>query len=330
MLFSRAARWFAVVLLSLCAVSCSTTEPTTIAPHVNPSPEEVVLADGARADADAAPGISIGLEAEVNESDSLDSLEVLPGVRVARLDTSGAAAGAGLKVGDVVLSVDGVTSNDPDALEGLLRQAEDGSRLRLEVRRDTVVFSATVAARALPGAAKPPRELYRIDPIKLRAGFSTDVVTVGGERRTAARIVRFFPASPLPEAGLAIDSRLVSLGERPLKSAQDLVTSVLERHEPGDEVVLGVVRDGEVVPVYVTLWEPDRRLAKLAVLPLFNYETKLAPSETAFSILDFWIVSLFSYRRSEGEREYRFFSLFRFGSGYGELVEEGFEEAGSP
>ena len=44
--------------------------------------------------------------------------------------------------------------------------------------------------------------------------------------------------------------------------------------------------------------------------------------ETSFALLDLWIISLFEYQRDGGERSYRLLKFIRFGSGYGELVEE--------
>ena len=39
-------------------------------------------------------------------------------------------------------------------------------------------------------------------------------------------------------------------------------------------------------------------------------------------MLDLWLFSVFSYQQVEGEKEYSLLSLFRFATGYGELLEE--------
>jgi len=87
-------------------------------------------------------------------------------------------------------------------------------------------------------------------------------------------------------------------------------------------VTLTCLRGEEEVPVRVRLWAPPRRLARFTVPILFGYESKLRPRLTRWSVVDLWFVSLFEYRREEGERELRFLKLFRFRTGYGELVEE--------
>jgi hypothetical protein len=50
--------------------------------------------------------------------------------------------------------------------------------------------------------------------------------------------------------------------------------------------------------------------------------SSLSPEQTRLSICDLWLFSLFSYSHEEGEKEYSLLSLFRFATGYGELVEE--------
>ena len=303
------------IQLSVLLSGCATTEPVLVSPHVNPSPEEVTLRG-------AAPraGVSIGLEAESNESDSLEDLEVLPGVRVASVDQQGPAAAADLKVGDVVLSAGGVTTNDPDALAAVLVDATEDTPLELVVRRDTVAFRAQVYPQRISRTGVPPRELYRVDPVRTRAGYRTTVVTLDGQSRVVTTVVRLFPGSPLPDAGVRPGDHILSLEGQTLDSAQDLVTRLLEEQAAGDRVRLEIVRD-QVCDYDVSLWEPPRRLARLMALPLFRYETTLEPSRTQFKLIDLWLFSLFAYEREGGEREYRFLSLFRFGTGQGELVE---------
>ena len=68
--------------------------------------------------------------------------------------------------------------------------------------------------------------------------------------------------------------------------------------------------------------DPGRRLARLSLGPLLQYESSLSPAQTRFSILDLWLFSVFSYQKQEGETQISLFSLFRVATGYGELLEE--------
>jgi membrane-associated protease RseP (regulator of RpoE activity) len=311
---------FQTGVLSLCAIaaiSCSSAEPVRLAPHVELSPEDVDLKP-------AAPrqGVSIGLEVEGNEGDSLERLERLPGARVRAVEPTGPAAAAGLRPGDIILSVDGIATDDPDALAAAIERAADGKEVRLQARRGTVAFEAVAVARASPEGI-PPHELYRVDPVRIRAGFRTEVVDAGGSPRTAAAVSKVFPGSPLTAAGIREGDLVLALDGVPLASGHDLVRRIVEDHKPGDAVRLEVLRDREVLARKVRLWEPERRLTKLAALPLFRYAHDARASRTEFSLLDFWIFSLFSVKKEVGEKEYRFLSLLRFGSGRGELIEEG-------
>lgn len=304
-------------LLSLCLLAplagCVRSESFAETPTILPGPEEIDLTPPS-----APGGATIGLEAEPNESDSLERLEALPGVLVTRVEPTGPAAAVGLRPGDVLLSLDSVETNDPDALAAVLRGAVDGQDLRATVRRGTVVFEATVAARA-SHAVPPPRELCRVDPVRSRAGFRTERSASG---ELAVVVARLDPGSPLADAGIRPGDRIVALDGRPPASAQNLVTRLLEEHGAGDDVLWSVARAGERRDVRVELHAPPRRTTQVSVLPLFDYRTDVEGRRTEFTLIDLWILSLFHYEREEGEREWRLFTLIRFGSGQGELVEE--------
>lgn len=297
--------------------SCVTTEATRVPPAVNFSGGEPASGRPAQAGERA----SLGLEVETNESDALDRLEVLPGTRVRSVAPGGPASAAGIAPGDVVLAIDGLPTNGKDAFQAVAAAARPGAALRVEVRRGTAAFEASVVpAAALAGS--PPVDLYQVDPVKLRAGFRTVVLQAGEGRRAAAEIAKLFPESPLERAGLRTGERVVALDGKEISSAEDLVRRVVEERDPGQGVTLTVRRGEEEVPVRLRLWAPPRRVARFLVPILFHYESKLRPRLTRWSVVDLWLISLFEYRREEGEREIRLFKFFRFRTGYGELVEE--------
>jgi C-terminal processing protease CtpA/Prc len=303
---------------ALSLASCRSTEYEELPPHVNLSPEELEsprgksLPQGMRA--------HVGLSVEAVEGDSLEKLEILPGARVRAVESGGPADRAGVEAGDVVLSVNGTEVKDRDGFEALLQDTRPGETLTLELRRGTTALEVKVQAAPAPGEAEPV-ELYRTDPLKSRAGYRTVVVGSGAGRRVAAEVARVFPRSPLPEHGLAAGDLIVGLQGQPIFSAQDLVGRFFQQ-EFGDEVELALLRAGGEEKLQVRLWAPSRRISALQVPILFTYESSLKPDKTRFDFLDFFVFSLFGYRREEGEREWRLLSLFRFRTGYGELVEE--------
>ena len=101
----------------------------------------------------------------------------------------------------------------------------------------------------------------------------------------------------------------------------------VERAEGGIlAVALGLALAATLGTLVVSLWAPDRCVTGVRVPILFTYESSLRPRETRFWLLDLFVISLFAYRSEEAESEISFLSLFRFRSGYGELIEEGEED----
>ena len=302
---------------------CMSSEPRQLVPSITLSPETVSLS-GAEA---VGSGLNFGMSTALNESDSLSNIAILPGVRVRAVTPGGAADLAGLRAGDVILKIDEREVNHPDLLEALAQQTDTAGAFTLEVRRNTTVFQTVLNASAQRDARAELVELYRADPIATRAGYVTEIYdTAGGPPRSGARIVELFDASPLPEAGLEIGDTILALNEVPVASAQDLITRLNTEHALGEDVRLTVARDStmalETFGREVRLWNPGRRLSRLSLGPLLQYESSLSPAQTRLSIGDLWLFSLFSYSHEEGEKAYSLLGLFRFATGYGELVEE--------
>lgn len=325
----------AVGLLCLLSLGgCVSTEPLSTPPHINLSPENMSFAD-AQSDSQ----LDFGLTVTVNESDSLENLEVLPGLRVRSVRSGSAADLAGIRSGDVLLALNDVETNQADALAAIARSSQR-EEFDVKARRGTTVYETTLA-RPKQRQSSTPQALYRVDPVRTRAGYSTELANVaGGEQRTVARIAELFPHSPLIAAGLQKGDVIVTLDGEGIQSAQALVNALHQR-PLGSRVNLAVIAQSEselsnsepsnsepsnpearTQEFAIDLWEPERRLSSLALWPLFRYESSLAPEQVEFSILDLVLFSLFSYERQEGEKTYSFLGLFEFGSGYGELVDE--------
>lgn len=317
-------RLFLLAFVSFSLAACVSTQPESLTPSVSMSSEMLDLRTGAT----SAQGYDFGLTVVVNESDSLSNIEILPGVRVRAVTENAAAALAGIRVGDVILQVDGNDVNQPDTLDAIALQGSAQERsFNFEVRRNTVVLQATVNARRLDANRSAPIELYRADPIATRAGFTTQLLDSNAAGNSSgAKVVRFFPGSPFPGADIRQDDVIVSLDGVALESAQDLITRVNTEHSLGDKVTLGIIRysNGQTVSLErsLRLWNPGRRISRISLGPILQYSNNLSPAQTELSIGDFWLFSLFDYSHSEGEKQYSLFSLLRFSSGYGELVEE--------
>ncbi|MHA0797002.1 PDZ domain-containing protein [Gilvimarinus sp. F26214L] len=288
------------------------------APHINLSPEQMDFASG---DAGA---LDFGLDLSPNESDSLENLTVLPGLRVRGVRSGSPADRAGLRSGDVLLSVDGVATNEVDALASIA-SASESEEFPVEARRGTTVFKTTMSR---PGRrlVATPEALYRADPLRSRAGYRTELLaTAGGAQQTVARVQTLFPASPLNAAGVQVGDVIVALDGEPVQSAQGLVNA-LSRRKLGESVNLTLIAKSEPEAgprdLRLRLWKPERRLSAFSLWPLFTYESSLDPEQVEFQLVDLILFPLFSYERDEGEKTYRLLGLFKFGTGYGELLEE--------
>ncbi|MCH2356574.1 MAG: PDZ domain-containing protein, partial [Pseudomonadales bacterium] len=200
--------------------------------------------------------------------------------------------------------------------------AADESEFKFKVRRNTVVFEATVIGRMI-SKNPPPQELYRVDPLATRAGYRSEIVNIRNRADlVAARVVELFPGSPLPAANIKEGDLILSLNGINLNSAQDLISRLNQEFELGENVVLEVYDGRAVTEVPIRLWDPGRRISQFSLWPLFNYSASLNPASNSLTILDFWLFSLYSYQRLEGERSHSIFGLFNFSTDYGELTEE--------
>lgn len=313
----------ATLILCFSLGACVSSEPRRLVPSISLSPETVSLSDAQSIGA----GLNLGMETALNESDSLSNITVLPGVRVRSITPNGPADLAGIRAGDVLLEIDAQEINHPDQLEALAQQTGSASTFVLHVRRNTTVFETTLNARMINDERAVPVELYRADPIATRAGYTTEIFeTPQGTRTSGARIVTLFAQSPLPNADLEVGDTIYALDGQAIQSAQDLITRVNTQYQLGDTVRLSVARDRltelDTFDVELALWDPGRRISRISVGPLLQYESSLNPSQTRLSVLDLWLFSVFSYQQVEGEKEYSLLSLFRFATGYGELLEE--------
>lgn len=312
-----------LLLLSL-LTGCISTEPSQLAPSITLSPESVSLSNGEP----VATGLDFGLSTSLNESDSLSNITVLPGVRVRSVTPNGAADLAGIRTGDVILKIDEREINQPDLLDAIAQQTGAATSFTFEVRRNTTVFEATVNPQATDNQRVAPVELYRADPIATRAGFSTEVyeAAASSQARSGARVVTLFAESPLPDADIGIGDTIIAVNGEPVGTAQGLITHIHSRYQLGEQVRMTVVRqtdDGlQVSDRSLHLWDPGRRINRVSLWPLLHYESTLSPQQTQLTIGDLWLFSLFSYQQQEGEKEYSVLGLFRYSTGYGELLEE--------
>lgn len=305
------------ILLAGLTSACAVYEPARLVPAINLSPEQLTP----RQD-DSGMLVDFGLEVAANESDSLAAVEVLPGLRVVAVAANGPADSAGIQAGDIILAIDDRETNSPDAMLAIQRMPPRDAPYGFRLRRDTAVLSASVNGREIAANAGP-RELHRVDPIATRAGYRTEMIEVAGApARAGARVVELLPGSPLPAAGIGAGQWILALDGAGFGSAQELIGRLNRDYELGDEVAFDVYDGGGLRRVEVELWDPGRRVSRIAFGPLLQYRSSLSPDAASLNVLDFWLFSVYAYERNNSERSHSILGLLNFSSGYGELVEE--------
>ena len=298
--------WLPLLLVAAC-------RSAPIAPIPAPLPEALPW------EAPMAEGAFLGLDTEENSGDSLDSLTFEPGVRVVSVANHSPAAAAGVRVGDVVLAVDGREIDDPGALDALIERAGAGSEVVLDVLRGDAVTEVRVVIAAPTGAAsQPPRQAYLLDPTRSRAGWSTD--------RDGVRLVTTAPDGPFAEGDFPVGTVVLTIDGEGVASDRELIRR-LQAMPAGRWVRVSARRpDGELIDEHVRLHAMPRRVTRWGVPILMGGTAEPDGSAATFSFIDIWFFQLFQYHRDRNERTWILlelfgWELFPFATGVGELTE---------
>lgn len=297
-----------VSILTLCTVfvlsGCVHFESNPIPPSVVLSPENLRLDDVERDD----DGVDFGVEVRPNESDSLANIEILPGLKVSTVHPNGPADIAGIDINDVILSVDGIETNDLDTLNAIAEQSSPNQQLSFVVRRGTTALEATVIARQAKRSIAL-RELYRIDPVASRAAYRTEILDPPNDSQgSAVRVVGIEEDSPLHDAGIQEGDIVTRVGSREVHSAQSLVNELVENYSPGSAVILTVLSDGSQSDRTVLLWDPGEYLSRMQLWPLFRYEFRPSPMRTIFQFPD--ILPIYRKHTTEFETHHQLLLFF--------------------
>jgi len=257
----------------------------------------------------------IGLDVTFNDSESLESLDFQPGVRVIKVDPLSPAAAQGVLVGDVLLSFDGTPVDDPARLETLLARVDSVRSIRLELQRGAEVMEADVVVQVRGGGR--PRTKYFIERALLRVAFEDSPA-----RGTYPQIAWLAEDSPLWEAGLDVGDRVERFQNRDPGSAKELVRRIRREISPGGEVsILVRTSDGEQWPIVVNAWEPERELTQFSIFPLFQWTWDRAERREKLILGNLILTSLFQVEQIGGVRQWSILSLIQWETGEA-LLEE--------
>ncbi|MGM0632682.1 MAG: PDZ domain-containing protein, partial [Pseudomonadota bacterium] len=260
-------RRFLLLGFGFLLAACVSHEPRQLVPSINLSPDNELFSgnDGSA----RSGGVDFGFQAErVDRDDRPGQLAELDGVRINSVSPGGPADMAGLLPGDHVLELDGHEIDQPDQLDAIALDIDEERVVMVNVRRDTTVFMTALNVSPQSDNRVDAVELYRVDPLYIRAGFTTErLEDAEGGALSGARIVRLLDESPLRAAGLREDDIILAIAGEPVRSAQGLIDRIHRHHGPGDQVTLAYVRDNQVQDQDIELWHPGRRLSRLSLWP---------------------------------------------------------------
>lgn len=186
--------------------------------------------------------------------------------RVIALSQNSPLAGAGLQTGDVVTAFNG-ESLDPTGLSNLLNSQSTNANVTLTVERNGATQSIDVPANALSAFTMFGGEFGEGGESPFPFGFTPRGVTLGVQFTTlnatiaaqhnlsvtdGALITQVVPNSPADQAGLKVGDVIVSVDSNAV-DAQHTLRDRVSAYQPGDQITLGVVRDGNNMTVDVTL-----------------------------------------------------------------------------
>lgn len=305
----------AAILLCLPFAACTLTR--------EPLPLPAAFFAAQAPDEDAGPRTVgwIGLTVALNEAEDLGSLELRPGVRVAAVEADGPAARAGVRIGDVLLSFDGVAVHDPGRLEHLLAHFDRARPVVVEVERGSRLIAAELTPELR--STESGRTLAWIERALLRVAVRDSAPRAGAPARLGPEILGFGPESPLERAGLRIGERIVAFQGADPGSAAEFVRRIGLELGPGDALRLRVAdAEGRERDVELDAWSPGTALTRLGLWPLFCWEDELAADRGLFWLGDLLLLQLFRVERLGHERRWSVLGLLHWRTGEALLDEE--------
>jgi len=176
------------------------------------------------------------------------------GIRLTTVTAGAPGEKGGLKVGDIIRSIDGREMTTRDAFMALMREKKPGDIISVDLMRDgkPEQLKVTLGARKdLPGGGgaapqqgpkgtgKPDLGVARVSPAN-----------------PGVKIERIVDGSSAEVGGLQEGDIILEAGEKPTNSAEELAAAINER-KPGDKLKLKISREGKALELEIELAEQE-------------------------------------------------------------------------
>jgi serine protease Do len=185
------------------------------------------------------------------------------GVIVGMVKSGGPADKAGMKVDDIILSMNGQPIKDSDDLIARVADTSVGSQITLGCDRDgkKMDFKLTVQDRAVIWAdrvgpvAAPPEEPVKPEPTSTQVKFGIYPRAVSEEEREltpdkrGVTVTRVEPGSFAEEIGVQEHDIIIAINRQPVSSVDD-IRKIQQTLKPGDAVAFRIVRSGPMAAAH--------------------------------------------------------------------------------
>ena len=176
-------------------------------------------------------------------------VENASGAVVTQVENGSPASKAGLKVGDVIVDLNGKAVSDAGELQVQVSQQQPGSKLDLKVMRDGKPVNTSVTLEAMN---KSDRGMERADAANGKPRWGIGLADLTPEVRQqlnandsvqGAVVGQVTPGSPADNAGLQQGDIITEVNRTPVHSAAD-VKNALSNVKPGDDAMVLVWSHG--------------------------------------------------------------------------------------
>jgi serine protease Do len=168
-------------------------------------------------------GVEVGAVGDFTDLDQDAARAPAAGALVTAVVPGGPSENAGLREGDVILTIEAKPVPDAAALVGVVWDRGIGSTLALDYWREGKRHSARVAVRELPTEERPP------DAARPRAGLGLQTLTepiarslgLAGEVKDGAVVTEVQVGGPAALAGLHAGDVIVEIDRQPVRTAAE-------------------------------------------------------------------------------------------------------------